>query len=132
MVVVSTPSSQSDVGSLARARDGLTKESYHVVSLDELVLPLVFENLLYVLLITRQRTLLLDSNAGGQVVRMLERTGQVTYLRFELIDRGGFADWGGEVVGFLTLRSVVEGASRRSLWWHRVIMKGALGSHSFI
>ena len=33
---------------------------------------------------------------------MLERAGQVAYLRLELVDRGGFGAGWGEVVGFWT------------------------------
>ena len=44
---------------------------------------------------------------------MLERTGQVTYFRLEVVDRDGFGGARCEVVGFSTLGWVVGGASRR-------------------
>ena len=83
-----------------------------MIFLDELALPLVFVNLLDVLPVAGQRPLLLYSDAGGQMVRMLERTGQVTYLGFELVDRGGFGGGGCEVVGSSALGRVVGGATR--------------------
>lgn len=89
------------------------EEPHHVVFLDELALALVFVDRLDVLPVAGQRPLLLYSDAGGQVVRMLERSGQVTYLRFELVDGRGFGGGGCcEVVGSSTLGRVVWVAAR--------------------
>ena len=60
---------------------------------------------------------------------MLERAGQISYFRFELVDGGGFGGWGAEVVWFSTLGRVVGVASGCWLWRHGVIVMGALGAH---
>ena len=83
-----------------------------MVFLNELVPPLVIENPFYILLVTSQGPLLFYSNASWQVVGMLERAGQVAYLRLELVDGGGFGAGWGEVVGLLTFGGVVGLASR--------------------
>ena len=84
-----------------------------MVFLDELVPLLVFPDFLDILFVTSQRPLLFYSNAGWEVFGMLERAGQVTNLRLELVDRSGFDGWGSEVVGSLTLEWMFGGTSRR-------------------
>ena len=84
-----------------------------MVLLDEFVLLLVFPDSFDILFVTSQRPLLFYSNAGREVFGMLERAGQVTNLRLELVDRGKFGGWGTEVVGSLTLESMFGGTSRR-------------------
>lgn len=108
---------------------GPTEKSHHVVFLDEIVLPLRGVDLIDVLLVAGQGTLLFDPDAGGEVVGVRESAGQIADFRLELVDRGGFGGWGGGVVWFSALGWGLGGALRGWAWRQGGIMMGPLGAH---